>query len=61
VYKPEIYTFSDIFFDLSPSVIEDFMKNVTISMLNDSEDKISTVITASNYRSAYVVALSLLA
>jgi len=30
------------------------MKNVTISMLNDSEDKISTVITASNYRSAYV-------
>lgn len=54
VYTPDTYTFSGILFDLSPSVVEDLMKNVTISMLNDAEKYVSTTATTTVYKSAYV-------
>ncbi|KAI1669944.1 hypothetical protein L13192_05460 [Pyrenophora tritici-repentis] len=54
VYNMSMFTFSRIFFDLSTSVVEDYMKNVTIAMLNDSGKNYSTLVETVIYKSAYV-------
>ncbi|KAI0604355.1 hypothetical protein TUN205_11399 [Pyrenophora tritici-repentis] len=54
VYNMSMFTFSSIFFDLSTSVVEDYMKNVTIAMLNDSGKNYSTLVETTIYKSAYV-------
>ncbi|KAJ4984387.1 hypothetical protein SVAN01_10094 [Stagonosporopsis vannaccii] len=48
--------YSDVYFALSTSVIEELMRNITISILNNNqEDTVNTVITYVSYEAAYVL------
>lgn len=53
VYNASQYTYSDIFFKLSPSIVEQLMRNVTISMLNDATTNTTTEVTTTVYKAAY--------
>ncbi len=47
--------YTDVSFNLSASIIEDLMKNITISVLNDNtEDSINTATTYVVYEAAYI-------
>lgn len=49
-----VYRFDDLRLKLSPSVIEDLMKNTTISILNDATNITNTMVETISYENAYV-------
>jgi hypothetical protein len=48
------YQYREIYFRLSPSIVDRLMQNVTISLLNTASSNTSTMVTTTVYRSAYV-------
>lgn len=53
VYDALTFSNKDIYFKLSPSIVEQLMRNVTISMLNDAKTNTTTEVTTTVYKAAY--------
>ncbi|KAF3034870.1 hypothetical protein E8E12_002286 [Didymella heteroderae] len=53
VYDAASYSYKDIYFKLSPSIVEQLMRNVTISMLNDATTNTTAEVTTTEYKAAY--------
>ncbi|KAF9694807.1 hypothetical protein EKO04_006817 [Ascochyta lentis] len=53
-YNETLFNYPKIYFDLSPSALQDLMTNVTISILNDATNMTSTLVTKTVYKSGYV-------
>ncbi|KAF2642206.1 hypothetical protein P280DRAFT_296628 [Massarina eburnea CBS 473.64] len=54
IYNTTAMDYTHIYFTLSPSILEDLMKNVTISTLNDATSSTTTSVTSTIYLTAYV-------
>lgn len=53
VYDARSFSNKDIYFKLSPSIVEQLMRNVTISMLNDATTNTTAEVTTRVYKAAY--------
>jgi len=53
VYDARAFSNKDIYFKLSPAIVEQLMRNVTISILNDATTNTTTKATTTVYKAAY--------
>lgn len=53
-YNRTSYTYTDVTFDLSASVVEQLFHNITISIMNRKRNRIIATTTTTTYESAYV-------
>jgi hypothetical protein len=54
VYNSSAMDYSGLYFNLSPSILEELMRNLTISTLNDADNNLAAQTTSYIYKNSYV-------